>query len=38
MAIMNERRFRHLAVVQDGNVLGIVSIGDVVRAILMSMI
>jgi len=38
MALMNKNRFRHLPVVQDGNVIGIVSIGDVVRAILMSLL
>jgi len=37
MALMNRNRFRHLPIVEDGKVVGIVSIGDVVRAILMSM-
>lgn len=32
MALMTERRFRHLPVVEDGNLLGLVSIGDVVKA------
>lgn len=32
MALMTERRFRHLPVVEDGKLLGLVSIGDVVKA------
>ena len=32
MATMTERRFRHLPVVKDGRVLGIVSMGDLVKA------
>jgi signal-transduction protein with cAMP-binding, CBS, and nucleotidyltransferase domain len=31
MALMTNRRIRHLPVVEDGDVAGIVSIGDVVR-------
>lgn len=31
MAIMTDRRFRHLPVVDDGAVLGLVSIGDLVK-------
>jgi CBS domain-containing protein len=32
MAIMTERRFRHLPVMQDGAMCGIISIGDVVKS------
>ncbi len=31
MRVMTERRVRHLPVVQDGELIGIVSIGDVVK-------
>jgi len=31
MAMMTDRRIRHLPVVDDGNVVGIVSIGDIVK-------
>jgi CBS domain-containing protein len=31
MAMMTERRIRHLPVVTDGDLVGIISIGDVVR-------
>ena len=34
MALMTERRIRHLPVMQDDQLLGIVSIGDVVRAVV----
>ena len=32
MSLMTERRFRHLPVVDGGTLLGLVSIGDVVKA------
>jgi CBS domain-containing protein len=32
MALMTERRFRHVPVVEDGRLVGIVSIGDVVKS------
>jgi CBS domain-containing protein len=31
MAIMTDRRFRHLPVVEDGLLLGLISIGDLVK-------
>ncbi|MDH3615800.1 MAG: CBS domain-containing protein [Gammaproteobacteria bacterium] len=34
MAVMTERRIRHLPVVDDGEVLGLISIGDLVQAII----
>jgi CBS domain-containing protein len=34
MAIMTNHRFRHLPVVQDESVIGVVSIGDLVRWII----
>ncbi len=34
MALMTERRFRHLPVVEDGRILGVVSIGDLVKAVI----
>ena len=37
MAMMTERRFRHLPVVTDGSLVGIVSIGDVVKNYVVEM-
>jgi CBS-domain-containing membrane protein len=34
LQIMNSRRFRHLPVIEEGRVAGIVSIGDLVRALI----
>ncbi|MBT5031622.1 MAG: CBS domain-containing protein [Proteobacteria bacterium] len=34
MALMTEKRFRHLPVIEDGKVLGIISLGDVVKTII----
>ncbi|MET0066652.1 MAG: CBS domain-containing protein [Candidatus Thiodiazotropha sp.] len=34
MAIMTEKRVRHLPVMQDGSLVGIISIGDLVKAII----
>ncbi|MCW8132953.1 MAG: CBS domain-containing protein [Planctomycetota bacterium] len=34
MRVMTERRFRHLPVLEDGRLAGIVSIGDVVKSII----
>ena len=34
MTVMTERRIRHLPVVEEGRLIGIISIGDVVRAVI----
>ena len=34
MAVMTEKRIRHLPVVADGGVIGLISIGDLVQAII----
>ncbi len=34
MALMIEKRVRHLPVIEDGKIVGLVSIGDVVKAML----
>ena len=34
MALMTDKRIRHLPVVENGRVIGVVSIGDVVRAVV----
>jgi len=34
MALMTENRIRHLPVLDDGKLVGLISIGDVVKAII----
>lgn len=37
MAIMTEKRFRHLPVIENGQLVGLVSIGDIVKSTLSDM-
>lgn len=34
LALMTDKRFRHLPVVEDGRVIGIISIGDLVKMVI----
>ncbi|GMR03085.1 MAG: CBS domain-containing protein [Acidimicrobiia bacterium] len=34
MQLMTDKRIRHLPVIDDGDVIGVISIGDVVRAVI----
>jgi len=34
MALMTDRKFRHLPVMEDGKVTGVISIGDLVKAVI----
>ncbi len=34
MALMTDKRVRHLPVVEDGRIVGVISIGDIVRAVV----
>lgn len=36
MALMTEKRIRHLPVIQDNKLIGVISIGDVVKSIITS--
>jgi CBS domain-containing protein len=34
MVLMNENRFRHLPVIHDGKIIGVLSVGDILKEIL----
>lgn len=34
MALMSDRRIRHLPIIEDGAVIGVLSIGDLIRAVI----
>jgi CBS domain-containing protein len=34
MSLMTEKRTRHLPVIEDGNLVGLISIGDIVKSII----
>jgi CBS domain-containing protein len=34
MSLMTEKRIRHLPVVKDGSLIGLISIGDVVKEVI----
>jgi CBS domain-containing protein len=34
MKLMTDKRIRHLPVVENGNLIGVVSIGDLVKAVI----
>lgn len=34
MSLMTEKRMRHLPVIEDGEIIGVISIGDIVRVLL----
>ena len=34
MSLMTEKRTRHLSVIEDGKLVGLISIGDIVKSII----